>query len=240
MALQAVGVTILAQNLFRCANVSNIHSIIGLSRATMAPQAALDEIHGVSVARGALPTAQQKELLNDLREIARISPPFSPMTGWGKPMSVKITAAGRFCWFSDRQGYRYLETHPKTGAAFPTIPPLALAIWQRFEDRVAPDCCLINYYGEGARMGLHQDRNEANFDYPVVSVSLGDPALFRVGGNERKSPTRSFWLESGDAMTLQGNTRLAFHGIDRIKFGESTLLPKGGRINLTLRRVADG
>ena len=200
----------------------------------------LDTIHGVSVARGALSPPEQASLLADLQRIARVSPPFSPMTGWGKPMSVKITAAGRFCWFSDREGYRYTETHPETGEAFPPIPPLALAIWRRFETRVDPDCCLINYYGDGARMGLHQDRDEADFGYPVVSISLGDPALFRIGGVERKSPTRSFWLESGDAMTLEGETRLAFHGIDRIKFGENALLPKGGRINLTLRRVAAG
>lgn len=204
----------------------------------MRPQADLDVIHGVSVARGALSIAEQADLLNDLRNIARISPPFSPMTSWGKPMSVKITAAGRFCWFSDRKGYRYIEAHPETGAAFPPIPSLALAVWKQFEDRLDPDCCLINYYGEGARMGLHQDRDEADFGYPVVSISLGDPALFRIGGVERKSPTKSFWLESGDAMTLSGETRLAFHGIDRIKFGESALLSKGGRINLTLRRVA--
>ena len=87
-------------------------------------------------------------------------------------------------------------------------------------------------------MGLHQDRDEADFSFPVVSVSLGDPGLFRIGGTERKSPTRSFWLQSGDAMALAGETRLAFHGIDRIKFGESALLAGGGRLNLTLRRVA--
>ncbi len=206
----------------------------------MDEQIGFDSIHGVSVARAALSALEQRELLTELQHIARISPPFSPMTGWGKPMSVKITAAGRYCWFSDRKGYRYIEAHPKSGAAFPPIPPLALAIWRQFEDRIEPDCCLINYYGEGARMGLHQDRDEADFDYPVVSISLGDPALFRIGGLERKDPTRSFWLESGDAMTLRDETRLAFHGIDRIKFGESALLPKGGRINLTLRRVAAG
>lgn len=197
-------------------------------------------IHGVPVAAGLLSPAKQRALLDDLRAIATAAPPFSPMTGWGKPMSVKITAAGRFCWFSDRKGYRYIEAHPGTGAPFPPIPSLALDVWRRFETRVEPDCCLINYYGEGARMGLHQDRDESDFGFPVVSISLGDPALFRIGGQERKAPTRSFWLESGDAMALQGETRLAFHGIDRIKFGESPLLPKGGRLNLTLRRVAAG
>lgn len=195
-------------------------------------------IHDVTVVRGAMPSADQRALVQDLRLVAKAAPPFSPMTGWGKPMSVKITAAGRFCWFSDRKGYRYIEAHPNTGQPFPPIPELALAIWRQVETRVEPDCCLINYYGEGTRMGLHQDRDEADFSFPVVSISLGDPALFRIGGQERKDKTRSFWLESGDAMILQGETRLAFHGIDRIKFGESALLAKGGRLNLTMRRVA--
>ncbi len=199
---------------------------------------ASDTVHGLPVRRAALTPEEQAQLLADLREIARVAPPFSPMTGWGKPMSVRITAAGRFCWFSDRKGYRYIEAHPQTGAPFPPIPALALRLWRGFETRADPDCCLINQYREGARMGLHQDRDEADFSFPVVSISLGDPALFRIGGTERKSPTRSFWLHSGDAMALMGESRLAFHGIDRIKFGESALLRGGGRLNLTLRRVA--
>ena len=193
--------------------------------------------HGIPVIRGFLDTGKQRDLLADLREIARIAPPFSPVTGWGKPMSVRITAAGRFCWFSDRRGYRYIEAHPATGRTFPPIPALALSAWRAFETRVDPDCCLINHYREGARMGLHQDRDEADFGFPVVSLSLGDPALFRIGGTERGNPTRSFWLESGDVMVLSGENRLRFHGIDRIRHGESDLLTGGGRLNLTLRRV---
>lgn len=197
-----------------------------------------ETIHGVEIRRGALSPGEQAALLADLRAVAKAAPPFSPITGWGKPMSVRITAAGRFCWFSDRRGYRYIESHPDTGAPFPPIPALALRVWRAFETRADPDCCLINHYREGARMGLHQDRDEADFSFPVVSLSLGDPALFRIGGQERKGPTKSFWLHSGDAMVLRGDTRLAFHGIDRIKFGESALLEGGGRLNLTLRRVA--
>ena len=194
--------------------------------------------YGVQVVPFMLNHKDQSGLLADLQNIAKAAPPFSLKTRWGKDMSVKMTAAGRFCWFSDRKGYRYIEAHPVTETAFPPIPALALKVWDRFETRVPPDCCLINYYGASARMGLHQDRDESDFSYPVVSVSLGDPALFRIGGQNRKDPTTSFWLESGDVMALQGDTRLAFHGIDRIKFGESALLPKGGRLNLTLRRVA--
>ena len=94
---------------------------------------------------------------------------------------------------------------------------------------------LINYYGECARMGMHQDRDETDTSWPVLSISLGDDALFRVGGLVRKGKTKSHWLQSGDVAMLSGNARLAYHGIDRIKFGTSTLLEKGGRINVTLR-----
>jgi DNA oxidative demethylase len=100
-----------------------------------------------------------------------------------------------------------------------------------------PQACLVNVYGPQARMGLHQDRDEEDFAAPVVSLSLGDSCLFRVGGSKRSDPTRSIRLGSGDAVVLGGDTRLAFHGVDRILPGTSTLLPEGGRINLTMRRV---
>jgi alkylated DNA repair protein (DNA oxidative demethylase) len=138
---------------------------------------------------------------------------------------------------SDRRGYRYEPRHP-SGVPWPPIPDEVLAVWHEVTgvDR-APDCCLVNWYGEGARMGLHQDRDEADFAWPVVSISLGDEALFRVGGTERGGRTASVWLRSGDVAVLEGESRLAFHGIDRIRHGSSTLLPQGGRINLTLRVV---
>jgi alkylated DNA repair protein (DNA oxidative demethylase) len=100
-----------------------------------------------------------------------------------------------------------------------------------------PDSCLINYYSGAAKMGLHQDRDEASFDWPVVSISLGDDALFRIGGMDRRDPTESFWLSSGDVVVLQGESRLAYHGVDRVRFGSSRLLEGGGRLNLTLRVV---
>ena len=100
-----------------------------------------------------------------------------------------------------------------------------------------PEACLINVYGPAAKMGLHQDRDELDFNAPVVSLSLGDTCLFRIGGPKRSDPTRSVRLASGDAVVLGGPARLAFHGVDRIMPGTSTLLPEGGRINLTMRRV---
>ena len=148
-----------------------------------------------------------------------------------------MTSAGRYGWYSDRGGYRYERRHP-SGADWPPIPERVLAIWRTLigTDRM-PDCCLVNVYRDGARMGLHQDRDEADFAWPVLSVSLGDEALFRVGGPERGGPTESVWLRSGDVAVLGGAARLAFHGIDRVRAGSSTLLRGGGRINLTLRVV---
>ncbi len=118
------------------------------------------------------------------------------------------------------------------------MPDMLMATWKdsaRYPS--PPEACLINFYSSTAKMGLHQDRDEEDFDAPVVSLSLGDSCLFRVGGLKRSDPTRSVRLSSGDAVVLGGNTRLAFHGVDRIEPGTSTLLPEGGRINLTMRRV---
>jgi DNA oxidative demethylase len=151
-----------------------------------------------------------------------------------------MTSAGRVGWVTDRAGYRYADRHP-SGVACPPIPEAVLAIWRGVTGLARdPDCCLVNWYGEGARMGLHQDRDEGDFGWPVVSVSLGDDGLFRMGGAARRDPTTSLWLTSGDVVVMGGAARLAFHGVDRIRFGSSTLLPPGGRLNLTLRVVAGG
>ena len=196
------------------------------------------DIRGFRLWRGWLERPAQEALVDDLRAVAQAAPLVRPVTPGGRPMSVRMTAAGRLGWVTDRRGYRYEPRHP-SGAAWPAIPPAVLEIWRQATglDR-DPDCCLVNYYGEGARMGLHQDRDEGDFSFPVLSVSLGDEALFRVGGTERSAATESFWLHSGDVLLMGGAARLAWHGIDRIRFGSSTLLPQGGRINLTCRVVS--
>jgi alkylated DNA repair protein (DNA oxidative demethylase) len=195
------------------------------------------ECNGFEIHQGYLDTVAQRGMVDDLRAVAATAPFFTPETPWGKPMRVRMTAAGRCGWFSDRKGYRYVDRHP-SGAPWPPVPASVLAVWRALcsTDR-DPDCCLVNYYGEGARMGLHQDRDEADLSWPVLSISLGDPGRFRMGGSERRDPTRSVTLESGDVVVMGGRARLAFHGIDRIEFGASELLPQGGRINLTLRVV---
>lgn len=162
---------------------------------------------------------------------------FSPETPYGKPMSVRMTSAGAVGWYADRRGYRYAPQHP-SGVDWPPIPDAVLALWRDLTGLARdPDCCLINYYGEGARMGMHQDKDEADFKWPVLSVSLGDAGLFRIGNTTRGGKTESLWLESGDVVVMGGDARLTYHGVDRIRFGSSSLLPKGGRINLTCRVV---
>jgi alkylated DNA repair protein (DNA oxidative demethylase) len=150
-----------------------------------------------------------------------------------------MSNCGPLGWLSDRAGYRYVPVHPVTGAPWPAIPESVLALWYRATGvAYPPEACLINYYGPQARMGLHRDADEAARDAPILSISLGDTALFRLGGPERKSRTRSVRLASGDAVVLDGPSRNWFHGVDRILPGTSTLLPEGGRFNLTLRRVS--
>jgi alkylated DNA repair protein (DNA oxidative demethylase) len=158
----------------------------------------------------------------------------------GKPFSVRMTNCGTLGWVSDREGgYHYQATHPVTGEPWPPMPEALLAIWDRFAAYPhRPEACLVNVYSEAAKMGLHRDEDEEDFAAPVVSISLGDDCRFRVGGTTRGGRTESFRLRSGDIVVLGGDSRLAYHGVDRIYPDTSTLkLPQGSRINLTLRRV---
>ncbi len=194
-------------------------------------------IRGVGVFQGWLDPSEQEEMMLLLRQVVGSAPLFSPSTRFGKALSVQMTSAGRYGWFSDRHGYRYIAGHP-AGGRWPEIPQPILDLWHSLTGlERRPDCCLINFYGEGARMGLHQDRDEADFSWPVVSISLGDDGLFRVGNIEKGGKTESIWLKSGDVAVIGGAARLVHHGVDRIRFGSSKLLKDGGRINLTLRVV---
>lgn len=187
-----------------------------------------------------LDRAAQEALLGELREIVAAAPFYVPtMPRTGKPMSVRMTNCGSLGWLTDKaKGYRYEPVHPETGKAWPPIPERLLKLWDEVADFPAPpEACLINYYAKGTKMGLHRDEDEETYDAPVVSVSLGDTAMFRIGGLTRKDPTRRIELESGDVVVFGGEDRLIYHGIDRIVAGSSDLLPEGGRINLTLRRV---
>ena len=188
---------------------------------------------------GLLPTDQQRQLVAELRLLLERAPLYSPaMPGSGKPLSVRMSNCGPLGWLSEPSGYSYSPTHPVTGEPWPAIPTMVLDLWHA-TTRVSyrPEACLINYYGPTARLGLHRDQDEDAKEAPILSISLGDTALFRLGGPDRKSPTRSVKLSSGDAVLLDGPSRHWYHGVDRILPGTSQLLPEGGRFNLTLRRV---
>ncbi|PZO66748.1 MAG: alkylated DNA repair dioxygenase [Paracoccus denitrificans] len=192
------------------------------------------DIRGFQLYRGALDGGQQRAMLSDVQAIWQAAPPTRYLTRRGQ-MSVEMTSAGRVGWFSDRRGYRYARAQPD-GAPWPAIPDRMLDLWRGVVPDAAPaDTCLINLYRGTARMGMHQDRDEADLRWPVVSVSLGDEALFRIGNVEPGGKTESVWLQSGDVVVMGGDARLRHHGIDRIRVGSSSLVPGGGRINLTLR-----
>jgi alkylated DNA repair protein (DNA oxidative demethylase) len=201
----------------------------------------LEVAPGVSLWREYFPPAAQKALLDDVLARLQDAPLYRPvMPKTGKPFSVEESNFGRLGWVSDKSGYRYQTLHPVTAAPWPAIPDALLALWQTIAAAPPPDCCLLNLYRGAAKMGLHQDRDENDVTAPVVGVSLGDEALFRIGATTRGGATRSVRLASGDVILFGGPARLAYHGIDRIMPGSSRLIPGGGRLSLTLRRVGLG
>lgn len=194
---------------------------------------------GLLLAPGYLEPEAQKAVLADIRNVVAAAPLYQPvMPRSGRPFSVRMSNCGPLGWISDKAGYRYQATHPVTAAPWPEMPASVARIWDELSGYEAPaECCLINFYEANAKMGLHRDENEEDMSAPVVSISLGDEALFRFGGLERKSPTRSVRLTSGDVLVMSGPARLSYHGVDRIYPDTSSLLRGGGRLNLTLRRV---
>jgi alkylated DNA repair protein (DNA oxidative demethylase) len=191
--------------------------------------------NGFTLLPGRLDSATQQALVEQVMHDAHF---YRPVTPGGRRMSVEMTNFGPLGWITDASGYRYEPRHPITKEPWPPIPPLLLSLWADVADAaVPPDACLANLYRSGARMALHQDRDEVDFSLPVLSVSLGDTAIFRLGGSNRGDPSRSVRLSSGDVCLLGGETRLAYHGVDRILPGSSRLIPQGGRLNLTLRRA---
>jgi DNA oxidative demethylase len=195
---------------------------------------------GFRLIAGALSPAEQTSLLSDIQNVMLSAPLFQPrMPKTGQPFSVRMTNCGPLGWVSDKdRGYRYQPTHLETGRPWPPMPQTLLDLWRDYAEADGPpEACLINHYPAGAKMGSHRDRDEDEPRAPVLSVSLGDDAIFHVGGEKRADPKVRVMLRSGDVCLLGGPARFAFHGIDRILPGTSDLVPGGGRINLTLRRV---
>ena len=194
---------------------------------------------GVFLWREKFSPLEQKHLLDEVMARLKQAPLYRPvMPKTGKPFSVEESNFGQLGWVSDKSGYRYQPTHPVTGAPWPDIPQPLLDLWTEINPGPGPQCCLVNFYRAGAKMGLHQDLDEKDQSAGVIGISLGDEALFRIGASARGGQTTSIRLASGDVVVFGGVARLAYHGIDRIKPGSSQLLPEGGRISLTLRRVS--
>jgi alkylated DNA repair protein (DNA oxidative demethylase) len=186
-------------------------------------------------------TADSATLIENVARIAATAPFRHLVTPGGYTMSVAMTNCGRVGWVSDRKGYRYDPADPDTGLPWPSFPPVFLDLAARaaaaggFGD-YAPDACLINRYIAGARLSLHQDRDEKDAWSPIVSVSLGLPATFLWGGKRRTGPVRRFRLESGDVVVWGGPARFVYHGVAPLKTGDHTLTGEA-RINLTFRKV---
>ena len=195
---------------------------------------------GLRYLPGRLTREEQENLVEIIRGVVTEAPLYVPvMPGSGRPMSVRMTNCGPLGWVTDKErGYRYQPTHPMTGKSWPAIPDVLLELWRELSGYPKdPEACLVNFYADDAKMSLHQDRDETDFSAPVLSISLGNTCLFRIGGLARTDRTKSLKLESGDVFLLGGEGRLSFHGVDRIYPATSTLLKSGGRINLTLRRI---
>lgn len=195
---------------------------------------------GVRYMPGYLSDAEQAKLYAEIQQVIAAAPLYVPtMPRSGRAFSVAMTNCGGLGWVSDAAGgYRYQSTHPVNGAAWPDLPERLSRIWFDAGGYVAPaEACLVNLYRARARLGSHADRDERDSEAPVVSVSLGDDAVFHVGGLRRQDPKVRLVLRSGDVVVLGGPARFAYHGIDRVISETSKLVAGGGRINLTLRRV---
>lgn len=185
--------------------------------------------------------ARQPELLAEIERIVAQAPFRHMTTPGGYRMSVAMTNCGAAGWVTDRRGYRYDPLDPETGRPWPAMPESFLALAREAADKAGfpgfvPDACLINRYEPGAKLSLHQDRNERAYEYPIVSVSLGLPAKFLFGGLERSERPQRVRLESGDVVVWGGSARLAYHGVDTLAEGEHPLTGRC-RLNLTFRRA---
>jgi len=194
-----------------------------------------------AVMLGGFAVADAPLLLAAVEGIAAAAPFRHMATPGGWSMSVAITNCGAVGWVSDRRGYRYDRLDPETAKPWPMMPPIFADLAARAAAAAgfrgfAPDACLINRYAPGARMSLHQDRDELDFAQPIVSVSLGLPATFLFGGAKRTDKPKRILLQHGDAVVWGGPSRLFFHGIAPLKAGEHPALG-AARVNLTFRKA---
>jgi alkylated DNA repair protein (DNA oxidative demethylase) len=202
---------------------------------------------GVALFRKRLSRHAQLAILDDIARVIEQAPLFRPQMPTGPYMINSLTNCGERGWVSDKRGYRYQTMHPETGQTWPPIPKAArdcavAAVRDAGLGEFEPDACLVNVYAADGRLSLHRDYDEADFKWPIASLSFGSDADFTIGGLKRAGKTQTIRLKSGDVLVFGGPSRLRYHGVRKIRPGSSPVehpvLPLGGRINLTLRRAA--
>jgi alkylated DNA repair protein (DNA oxidative demethylase) len=201
---------------------------------------------GVTVFRGRIGLAESRVLLDAMLGVFAAAPPYRLRMRTGAYVINRMTNCGERGWHSDARGYRYIERHPEQDSPWPAIPPRikAAAIAAAADCGIAafePDACLVNLYAAEGKMNLHQDHDEADFAWPIVSFSFGNDGVFALGGAKRRDPVQPVTLHHGDVMVLHGPGRMLFHGVKNIVPGTAPFahdaIPAGGRLNLTLRRA---
>lgn len=213
------------------------HDLFGASEPVLPP--------GFTVMRGRIGAADA-ELLDEMMDVFAAAPPYRLKMKTGAYVINQMTNCGALGWHSDERGYRYVDRHPETGAAWPVIPPglkaLAMQVAAEAGAPFEPDACLVNLYAAAGKLNLHQDHDEADFAWPIVSFSFGNDAIFALGGVKRRDPVRDVRLSHGDVMVMHGPGRMLFHGVKKIVGGTAPfahpVIPAGGRLNLTFRRAA--
>jgi alkylated DNA repair protein (DNA oxidative demethylase) len=200
---------------------------------------------GVTLFAGRIGIAESRAMLDEMKTVLAEAPPYRLRMKTGVSVINRMTNCGARGWHSDAHGYRYVDRHPETDAPWPAIPqPVARAAIAAARDcggAFEPDACLVNLYDAGGRLNLHQDRDESDFAWPIVSLSFGADAVFALGGSARSDPVQTMTLRHGDVLVMHGPGRLRFHGVRTIRPGTApfthTAIPESGRLNLTLRRA---
>ncbi|MCC6921395.1 MAG: alpha-ketoglutarate-dependent dioxygenase AlkB [Alphaproteobacteria bacterium] len=200
---------------------------------------------GVSLFHGRIGPRESREILDAMLGVFAAAPPYRLKIKTGAYVINRMTNCGAWGWHSDTHGYRYIDAHPERGTPWPPIPAAlesaALSAAAECGAAFAPDACLVNLYGADGRLNLHQDHDEADFTWPIVSFSFGADAVFALGGGKRRDPVVPLTLRHGDVMVLHGAGRMRFHGVKKIVPGTAPFahpaIPESGRLNLTVRRA---
>ena len=200
---------------------------------------------GITLFRGWISPAQSRDVLDEMLSVFEAAPPYQLRVKSGAYVINRMTNCGELGWHSDERGYRYVDRHPELDVPWPPIPPAIKALAMKAAGEAGapfvPDACLVNFYEASGKMNLHQDHDEKDFAWPIVSFSFGCDAIFALGGAKRRDPVQGVTLSHGDVLVMHGESRMRFHGVKKIVPGTAPFahpaVPEGGRLNLTFRRA---